>query len=89
MNFSTSLPPNLNPLLEKTYDFPKVYKFLKFRVVVFKFVIPAPIFIGINSSRACPALDAGNPDRRIYWNPVPRFREDKFHGNDTLMLSIK
>ena len=24
-------------------------------------VISAPIFIGINSSRACPALDAGNP----------------------------
>jgi len=25
-------------------------------------VIPAPISIGINSSRACPALDAGNPE---------------------------
>ena len=26
-----------------------------------KDVIPAPVFPGINSSRACPALDAGNP----------------------------
>jgi len=29
-------------------------------VEIFGFVIPAPISIGINSSKACAALDAGN-----------------------------
>ena len=40
-----------------------------------KIVIPAPVFIGINSSR--------NPASFSWsWIPVPRFREDKFYGND-------
>jgi hypothetical protein len=67
-----------------------ILKLLRFRLVSFGFVIPAPIFIGINSSRACPALNAGNPGASIFglWIPVPRFREDKLHGNDSLSTEI-
>ena len=49
------------------------------RLVVFKFVIPAPIFIGINSSRNREVLSLR------FWIFIPRFRKDKFHEKDTLM----
>jgi len=58
--------------------------------MVKQLVIPAPISIGINSSRACPALDAGNPGF-FYWFPVftGTSLDSRFHGNDRKVEPIE
>jgi len=60
--------------------------------MVKQLVIPAPISIGINSSRACPALDAGNPG---FFYRFPVFTgtsldsRSRFHGNDRKVEPIE
>ena len=53
-------------LLKKSCNFFSIALFVLF-------VIPVPFCNGINSSRACTALDAGNPVSKIM---VPCFRRD-------------
>jgi hypothetical protein len=43
--------------------------------------------IQVGGLQVCHSCGSRNPELLIFsfWIPVPRFREDKFQGNDTLM----